>query len=468
MIKKHYFYGTIAGILLLASSYFAWAVISGETLMNVQDSSITGSLISPRRVKDAGNIGDSQTAGILPAGLMNHNGTNWDKVKGDTTNGLWVNIKNTTAAPGNITGTKTPADGYTNPTDAINSWSLSGLFNGTTWDRWLSTTHGDNITTTKGANVAAILYGWDGTNYDRIEVVGDNADAIATSITGHLETVTHNTGFNGTAWDRYRSIGNNSDGASAISLGVYPSASFSYMFNGTSFDRMRGDITNGLDVDVTRIGNTGADNSTNSTSKLPVLVGRANVAAPTWTEGNQVPLSIDLSGNTRIIGTVTANAGTNLNTSALALETGGNLATIAAKDFATQTTLALIKAKTDNLDVLLSTRLKPADTLVGVTTVGTVTTITNTVPVLEQGSTNYTYLGTTTTVAFVNTAFGFTSKRILFTNDSANTIQISFDAGTTVHFTFKAGETVTFDNLAKTQLAVKSTAGGDAFRMAAW
>lgn len=36
-------------------------------------------------------------------------------------------------------------------------------------------------------------------------------------------------------------------------------------------------------------------------------------------------------------------------------------ATISAKDFATQTTLALIKAKTDNLDVLLSTRTKPAD-----------------------------------------------------------------------------------------------------------
>ncbi len=39
-----------------------------------------------------------------------------------------------------------------------------------------------------------------------------------------------------------------------------------------------------------------------------------------------------------------------------------SLSTIAGKDFATQTTLALIKAKTDNLDVLLSTRTKPADT----------------------------------------------------------------------------------------------------------
>lgn len=51
---------------------------------------------------------------------------------------------------------------------------------------------------------------------------------------------------------------------------------------------------------------------------------------------------------------VTANAGTNLNTSLLALEAGGNLASIAGKDFATQATLALIKAKTDNLDTALS------------------------------------------------------------------------------------------------------------------
>lgn len=51
------------------------------------------------------------------------------------------------------------------------------------------------------------------------------------------------------------------------------------------------------------------------------------------------------------------------NDGSFAKETGGNLDSIksdldiiAAKDFATQTTLALIKAKTDNLDVALSTR----------------------------------------------------------------------------------------------------------------
>jgi hypothetical protein len=61
-----------------------------------------------------------------------------------------------------------------------------------------------------------------------------------------------------------------------------------------------------------------------------------------------------------VSGTVTANAGTNLNTSALATE-AGNLATI--------------KTNTDKLDVALSTRLKPTDTLTKVTTVDTITNV---------------------------------------------------------------------------------------------
>lgn len=50
-----------------------------------------------------------------------------------------------------------------------------------------------------------------------------------------------------------------------------------------------------------------------------------------------------------------------------------SLASIAAEDFATQTTLALIKAKTDNIDVALSTRTKPADQQHVIVDSGTVT-----------------------------------------------------------------------------------------------
>ena len=51
---------------------------------------------------------------------------------------------------------------------------------------------------------------------------------------------------------------------------------------------------------------------------------------------------------------VAANAGTNLNTSLLALEGGGNLAAIAGKDFATQTTLTALNAKAPALGQALA------------------------------------------------------------------------------------------------------------------
>lgn len=70
-------------------------------------------------------------------------------------------------------------------------------------------------------------------------------------------------------------------------------------------------ITNNVNIVGTQ-----SDNSANSTAKLPVISARANAAVQTWTEGNQVPLSVDLSGNLRTIGsgnyTVVQNTGSNL------------------------------------------------------------------------------------------------------------------------------------------------------------
>lgn len=70
-----------------------------------------------------------------------------------------------------------------------------------------------------------------------------------------------------------------------------------------------------------------SDNTTNSTTKLPVLPARANTAAPTWTDGNQVPLSVDTSGALRITGTISAsNASIGVNGAAIptsSTQTGG-------------------------------------------------------------------------------------------------------------------------------------------------
>ena len=131
-----------------------------------------------------------------------------------------------------------------------------------------------------------------------------------------------------------------------------------------------------------------------------------DTATQAWVAMQQPILN---TGSVTVSGSITANAGTNLNTSALALESGGNLAsvktntdplvasgaggyvrqdstatiakesggnlaTIAGKDFATQTTL--------------NTLLKPADTL---TAVATVSTITNPIGAKELPDATSTY-----------------------------------------------------------------------------
>lgn len=61
------------------------------------------------------------------------------------------------------------------------------------------------------------------------------------------------------------------------------------------------DATGFLKV-INKSPNLAADDSTNSTAKSPVLAARANTSAPTWTDGRQVPLSVDTSGALRVTG----------------------------------------------------------------------------------------------------------------------------------------------------------------------
>jgi hypothetical protein len=108
-------------------------------------------------------------------------------------------------------------------------------------------------------------------------------------------------------------------------------------------------IIGGATIDVSALsGDLTNNNAAPSDTNIGVLPAVANASVQTWSEGNQVLLSVDLSGSLRTLltaalpagtnvighvivdsGSITANAGTNLNTSALALETGGNLATVA-------------------------------------------------------------------------------------------------------------------------------------------
>lgn len=178
----------------------------------------------------------------------------------------------------------------------------------------------DDLATPTTTQVGSFLYGYvqaDG-NWDRLRQAGDNSDALGVAATGHLQVLAHQMGFNGVSWDRLRS-----------------------------------DTTFGLDVDVTRSAlpsgaATLAEQQTQTASlsvlddwdetdraKVNLIVGNAGVTGNTGTvdAGTQrVTLATDvaLPTGTNSIGQVTANAGTNLNTSLLALESGGNLAAAAA------------------------------------------------------------------------------------------------------------------------------------------
>jgi len=182
-------------------------------------------------------------------------------------------------------------------------------------------------------------------------------------------------------------------------------------------------------------------------------------------------------GNTAFI----ANAGTNLNTSALNLE--ATQALIKAKtdnlDVALSTrnleaTQLLIKAKTDNLDVALSTRLKPADTLAGVTTVATVTTITNPVKIeranLLQSVTGTSGSAVTATLPLVASQFHnitfieIVAYTTLARVGSATPIVVTTTNLNSLAFTFAtAGAVGTTDRITNTQgFSIQSAVVGTA------
>ncbi len=150
-------------------------------------------------VKDAA-FGDNMTSGVLAAGCVLFDGTNFDRCYGDITNGLDVDV---TRVGGTVTiaGASTPADNFANPTTAVTTWSLLGCFDGTTWDRCLNSTHGDTVTTASGLNTASITYELDsaGTNNERVRnsftqsttgVVANGAGTTVSMVTTPMQAYT--------------------------------------------------------------------------------------------------------------------------------------------------------------------------------------------------------------------------------------------------------------------------------------
>lgn len=105
-------------------------------------------------VRDAA-VGDNIANGLLAISLYTYNGSTFDRIRGDTTNGMDVDV---TRMPG---GAQTPADTFSNPSTFQGSWSLNGVFNGSTWDRKRSASGANNTATTSlGAQYMVPLSTW--------------------------------------------------------------------------------------------------------------------------------------------------------------------------------------------------------------------------------------------------------------------------------------------------------------------
>lgn len=193
----------------------------------------------------------------------------------DSTNSRWTKLLGSSA--GAITlGNKTPADAYTNPTDAINSIGLNMVYDNSNakwmmqrtmgasgtaptgnttaasgivlWDSFAAVTRllkdansADNLTS---GLPATALYGYDGAAWDRLISSGNNSDAVATSATGVLFTESFNKAFNGTSWDRIRNVAAGTN----LTTGLLATGLYGYDAVGGNWDRVNVDTTGAMYV----------------------------------------------------------------------------------------------------------------------------------------------------------------------------------------------------------------------------
>ena len=227
---------------------------------------------------------------------------------------------------------------------------------------------------------------------------------------------------------------------------------------------------------ATLAGTAVAQTSVTSGQSGYLMQGAVTTTAPSYTTGRTNPLSLNNAGGLRvdgsavtqpISGTITANAGTNLNTSALALESGGNLATVAGLSLAQASTTSGQKgilvqgAVTTSIPTYTTAQTSP----ISLTTLGTVRTdlssIAGSVAVSGNG-TNFGALRVTIAsdcTGQIALAAGSNIIGALTANQSVNTAQIAGTTTATGNGTASAGcqrVTIASDNTAFTVNAVQS------------
>lgn len=154
------------GAIMLGGVMIGYPAISSSVGLAVAQSATLWN-----NVVDAAK-GDSQGDGILGMSPYLYNGASFDRVRGDITNGMDVDVTR-------ISGSVTPADAYANPTTANQMWSLNGIFNGTTWDRMRSAT-ADALASTGMTAVGNMVF--NGTTFDRQDSVSAANNTATTSV----------------------------------------------------------------------------------------------------------------------------------------------------------------------------------------------------------------------------------------------------------------------------------------------
>ena len=166
-----------------------------------------------------------------------------------------------TAIPisGSVTtaGTTTPADAFANPTTATLGFNLLGGYNGTTWDRLKSAANNADavaVTTLGNLQTGAFGYMYNGTTWDRMRGTAAAGLTVAQATASNLNaTVVQGTAANLKAQVVGISLAM-ADAASNTQL-VVQDQNFLFGYNGSTWDRLRSAANNADAVAVTTLGN---------------------------------------------------------------------------------------------------------------------------------------------------------------------------------------------------------------------
>ena len=90
---------------------------------------------------------------------------------------------------------------------------------------------------TSGIPTYDLLSGFNGTTWDRLRALGDNADGVASAALGRLVALARLSGYNGATWDRLLSEGNDRDAITNTTLGNLQTLGFQHVYNGATWDR---------------------------------------------------------------------------------------------------------------------------------------------------------------------------------------------------------------------------------------